>query len=919
MKKLLTCMFAMLMVLGANAASDKLSVSSYSVTSGDALLFPVSLENETELSAFQCDVYLPEGIALALNEEGELDVALNPERFTSSHTLTAVAQPDGAVRIAAYSSSNKLIKGNAGELFYLNLATDAEVEGRMRISLRNIIFSTANASGVALDDISSIVTMAKYVPKNDLIVSDVSVTSGEALQIPVSLENETELSAFQCDVYLPEGLALALNEEGEYDVTLNTERVTSSHTLTAVAQPDGAVRIAAYSTQSKLFKGNAGELFYLNLITDAEVEGEKGIVLKNIIFSTAAAEEVRLKDATGTVVMTKYVPKNDFVLQDAEVKGGESLLFPVVLANESELAAFQCDVYLPEGLTLVLNEEGDLDVRLNPERATSSHTITARTQADGSIRVAAYANPTKPFKGNDDVLFSLNLLADKETIGEKTIEIKKIICSTVGASTVSVADVKAVVNVLEAEVLVSSVTLDKQNAEVVRGESVTLTATVAPEDADNKTLVWTSSDETVATVIDGVVKTLKAGEAVITVATTDGSNLSASCTVVAKPLLVSSVTLDKQSVEVVRGESVSLTATVAPEDADNKTLVWSSSDETVATVVDGVVKTLKAGEAVITATTTDGSNLSATCSVTVKPIVVSSVALDKQTAEVLRGGTVTLTATVSPTDADNTTLVWASSDETVATVKDGVVTALKAGEAVITATTTDGSNLSATCTVTVKPIVVSFIALDKQTAEVLRGETVELNVTFFPEDADNTAVVWTSSDETVATVTDGVVTALKSGRTVITVTTTDGTNLSSTCMVTVKPKYEILPAEVTLETGETVQLTISDGENVLPASKFIWVSQDSKVAQVDNTGLVTCIGEGITTITAIAMDGSGTSTVCTIIAKANGIDQVLADKAVQVVYYSATGEASDVPHKGLNIVKRTYEDGRMEVRKEICK
>ena len=838
---------------------------------------------------------------------------------------------------------------------------------------------------------------------NWMSVDNYSVTSGDDLRVAVWLENETAFSAFQCDVYLPEGISLPLNEEGDLDVTLNPERATSSHTISANAQSDGAIRIASYSSSNKLLKGNNGYLFYLNLNTDADVEGEKEIVVKNIRFSTADEKEFLLNDASGMVELTKYVPKNDFVLADAEMKGNETLLYPVSLTNESELAAFQCDIYLPEGLTLPLNEEGDLDVRLNMERATSAHSVTARVQADGGIRVAAYANPTKPFKGHEGVLFYLNLQADKDDIGTKTIEIKNIICSTVDASTVLVSDVKATMNVLKATVwvssitldkqvaevvrgetvtliasvlptdadnkeviwsssdetvatvqggvvttlkvgeavitatttdgtdlsasctitvkpiLVSSVTLDKQTAEVLRGETVTLTATVLPTDADNTTLVWTSSDETVATVQDGVVTTLKVGEAVITATTTDGTDLSASCTITVKPILVSSVTLDKQTAEVLRGESVTLTATVLPADADNTTLVWTSSDETVATVQDGVVTTLKAGEAVIIATTTDGTDLSASCTVTVKPILVSSITLDKQTAEVLRDEKVTLSATVSPADADNTTLVWTSSDETVATVQDGVVTTLKVGEAVITATTTDGTELSASCTVTVKPILVSFIALDKQTAEVLRGETVELKATFFPEDADNTTLVWTSSDETVATVQDGVVTTLKSGRAVITVSTTDGSNLSSTCMVTVKPKYEMVPAEVTLETGETVQLSITDGEKTLSVSKFTWVSQDSKIASVNNSGLVTCVGEGITTVTAVAMDGSGLTATCFIIAKANSIDAVEADKTVQVIYYSATGEASDTPHKGLNMVKRTYQDGRVEVRKEICK
>ena len=932
MKKLLTSIFAILMVMGVvNVnAQERISLQEVGFHTWDGWDGNAMITGDAECA---WEIGISTGIVYG-------DPTVNNYADLTQYSKLYVTVTEGRPRVLF----NRLKEeGSGGDTFEDSYLVDIPNKGWCTQKYQTIVDNVyiydlkaiakdygfvhlhsvkgANWANVTVENLE-LETRGDALPdaaSNWMSVENYSVTSGDDLRVAVWLENETAFSAFQCDVYLPEGISLPLNEEGDLDVALNPERATSSHTISANAQSDGAIRIASYSSSNKLLKGNNGYLFYLNLNTDADVEGEKEIVVKNIRFSTADEKEFLLNDASGMVELTKYVPKNDFVLADAEMKGNETLLYPVSLTNESELAAFQCDIYLPEGLTLPLNEEGELDVRLNMERATSAHSVTARVQADGGIRVAAYANPTKPFKGHEGVLFYLNLQADKDDIGTKTIEIKNIICSTVDASTVLVSDVKATMNVLKATVWVSSITLDKQVAEVVRGETVTLIATVLPTDADNKEVIWSSSDETVATVQGGVVTTLKVGETVITATTTDGTDVSASCTVTVKPILVSSVTLDKQTAEVLRGETVTLIATVLPTDADNTTLVWTSSDETVATVLDGVVTTLKAGEAVITATTTDGTDLSASCTVTVKPILVSALTLDKQTAEVLRGEKVTLSATVSPADADNTTLVWTSSDETVATVQNGVVTTLKAGEAVITVTTTDGTDLSTSCTVTVKPILVSFIALDKQTAEVLRGETVELKATFFPEDADNTTLVWTSSDETVATVQDGIVTTLKSGRAVITVSTTDGSNLSSTCMVTVKPKYEMVPAEVTLETGETVQLSITDGEKTLSVSKFTWVSQDSKIALVNNSGLVTCVGEGITTVTAVAMDGSGLTATCSIIAKANGIGEVLADKTVQIIYYSATGEASDTPHKGLNMVKRTYQDGRVEVRKEICK
>ena len=164
---------------------------------------------------------------------------------------------------------------------------------------------------------------------------------------------------------------------------------------------------------------------------------------------------------------------------------------------------------------------------------------------------------------------------------------------------------------------------------------------------------------------------------------------------------VTGVALSPETATVEIGKTVTLTATVTPEDAYNKNATWSSNNESVATVVDGVVTGVTTGSAIITVTTEDG-DYTDTCTVTViEPAVVpvASVTLDKTTAEIKVDETVTLTATVAPENATNKTVTWISSDETIATVADGVVTALKAGNVTITVTA-DGK--SATCEVTVK-------------------------------------------------------------------------------------------------------------------------------------------------------------------------------------------------------------------------
>jgi len=166
---------------------------------------------------------------------------------------------------------------------------------------------------------------------------------------------------------------------------------------------------------------------------------------------------------------------------------------------------------------------------------------------------------------------------------------------------------------------------------------------------------------------------------------------------------VTGVTLSPTTLSLtVGGDTGTLTATVAPDDATNKGVTWSSSDTSKVTVsTSGVVTAVAVGTATISVTTTDG-NFSATCKVTVTPVAVTGVTLSSTTLSLKVGGDKgTLTATVAPSNATNKGVTWSSSDTSKATVStSGVVTAVSAGMATITVTTADG-NKTTTCEVTV--------------------------------------------------------------------------------------------------------------------------------------------------------------------------------------------------------------------------
>ena len=148
----------------------------------------------------------------------------------------------------------------------------------------------------------------EYSTANVLNVQDTEVFKGSTFTFPVSMTNENSISAFQCDVYLSDGLVLNLNDEDEYDVILNADRKTSSHSATASLQPDGAIRVIAYSSSNKLFRGNSGELFTLNLTALEGYAEDQTIEIRNIRLSTADEHEYLSAPISAAVTVKSYTP-----------------------------------------------------------------------------------------------------------------------------------------------------------------------------------------------------------------------------------------------------------------------------------------------------------------------------------------------------------------------------------------------------------------------------------------------------------------------------------------------------------------------------------------------------------------------------------------------------------------------------------
>ena len=387
---------------------------------------------------------------------------------------------------------------------------------------------------------------------------------------------------------------------------------------------------------------------------------------------------------------------------------------------------------------------------------------------------------------------------------------------------------------------VTSVTLDKTDLTLDVNDKATLTATVNPNDATNKTATWKSDKPEIVEVdSNGNVTAKAAGTATIT-ATADGKSASCKVTVNGQPATVpvQSVELNQTTLELKAGNTATLTATVSPEGATNKDVTWTSDKPEIAAVEGGKVTAVNEGTAIITAKAGDKT---ANCTVTVTKadVAVESVTLDKTSLDLKTGDNTTLTATVNPESATNKDVTWISDKPEIAAVEGGTVTAKAAGTAIIAVTTIDGGKI-ATCKVTVTPKTVPVSSIQVQGKGVIYvGDTTKLTATITPDGASNKAVTWDSQNKDIATVDQqGNVKALKVGTATITATAQDGSGISGSFVVTVQQadttalKAKVTEAQALLDKTE---VSAQNGTDIPPMKNWVVQKQKDDLQKAVNT------------------------------------------------------------------------------------
>lgn len=494
------------------------------------------------------------------------------------------------------------------------------------------------------------------------------------------------------------------------------------------------------------------------------------------------------------------------------------------------------------------------------------------------------ASMKKSFKGSMKLFeFDVKVKADAKGSGEMTFqclgtavgnsydertEYKEDFClENVKSTTVDKTGNEIKDGQIPVVIELASLNIKESDFTLSKGSSKTLTVEGTPAAAfDKDAVVWTSSNNDVATVENGEVKAVGVGTATIK-ASLGGRSDTVKVTV-DNPL--TGITLDQTTLALEKNQSATLKVKYTPEDTtDSKTVKWESRNPAVATVdQNGKVTALKDGSATIKATV---GKFTAECTVTVKRVPLTGISLDKTTLELSKGqSSESLKVIYNPANTtDDKTVTWTSANENIATVKDGVVTAKAVGETKITATV--GTH-KAECTVNVNAKLTGIkVTPDKVTVE--KGQTANLNVAYLPADTtDKKAVTWKSENENVATVdANGVVTAVAGGTTKIVATAKANDKITAVCEVKVPIHTESIVLNKTeikdLLKGKTEKLEVSFVPNNTEDSREVrWTSSDPSVATVDANGTVKALKEGEATITAETVAG-GHKASCTVTVK----------------------------------------------------
>lgn len=870
-KKLISTILALVMVLGLSGTLgfqhvDATENSGFTflpdkteVKRGDVVTYSIDLVKNAKIAGitaqFTFDPDVLEAVGDGVDAKGYVKNAVKKGNVSEGTFGDFFVSTDGRIGIVAILNDNdkdKLIDGNVAKISFKVKDT---AKGNIGLKVKNLEFCDVNSE--------------------DIPTSEISVTKDDATQIKVVVP-ATGITVDKTATTIVKGATDKLTATLVPADANGTITWSTSDSSVATVSNDGTVTAVKNGTATVIAK--CGDLSAQTKVT--VINPLKAITITGTTHSIKKGQTTQLgltydpTDTTDSVAAT-WTSSNTSVATVSKtglvtaLKDGSTTIKATVgnVSSTYDIAVKEVKLTGIKMEEKALIHEGDtkaLTVEYTPADTTDDKTV-AWSSSDSTVASVDNNGTVTAVKPGSAV-----------------------ITAKVGSYQATCA--------VTVDAPLKEIVTEKSTIDMVKKQTANIAYSLVPADTtDSKDVTFTSSDETVATVnSDGKVTAKKAGQATVTI--TGANGIKATVTVNVSEIPVNEVVLSAQDEIVEAGEKKAITATLKPENNtdDNQDVTWTTSDEKIVKVVvdkddshKATIEGIASGSAVITATAANGTK--AECTVKV-PKHITSITLPGA-VELTRGASTNLNVTIAPADTDDdTTVTWKSSDSDVVKVdeKTGMVYAVKAGKAEITATTKAVDNatakpFTATTTVTVKENnmtdeIGKKLAFD-EFDELLIGQKDNANNYLNLSElikanniTDDIKVEFVSSDKAVATIdNDGNVFGLKAGKTTITATVTatagDGSKNVYTAEgeLTVKaiPLNSIAFDKVIKEMkpGATDTLSIIyNPQDTTDAKDVTWTSSNPNVISVEN-GKLTANAVGTADITAKVGDKTVTCTI----------------------------------------------------------
>lgn len=766
-----------------------------------------------------------------------------PDRFAAQFGASV------SVRVDFGISNGKELTGAVGDTVNLRVNTTAEDGRGVNWTSNNTSVATVDSNGVVTLKSSGEAIITATMDNPNLFPGETNHTAQIKITVidnfsvdftskQINVGDTFELSALVTDDTAK--VSWMVDDESIISITESEE---SSRRITVEGLKKGKAKITAMQEVNGVIK-------YAYCEVDVN-EPVQSVVLFPTNLSITIGDSypivLTFEPERPDNMEVKWVSSNEDILTVSDsgvvtgVGGGDAVVSVITLDG---IKVASCDVHVRIPVTGITLSKNMVETTLSAGNYQLSYTITP--EGDGVDTSVIWSS------SNEDILtVDQNGFVTFVSPGNATVICQTNDIGTDGNNLLATCD-------FFISEPVTSVTLDFTDVTLKLGDTFRLTAEILPVNATDKTVTWISSNTSVVTVDEnGLLTAVGTGSAAVLVQSND-SGITAMCNInVYQP--VETVEINYTEMSVRKGTVFWLYAKAGPDNAVNKTIIWSTSNPRIATVDEsGMVTAIEPGECIITATSQD-TGIFATCSLTVTE-PVTGISLNYTDIAIYAGDKFALIPSVEPIDADNKAVTYLSSDTSIATVdENGIVTGLKGGECVILVTTVE-RGLVASCKVTVYEFVTSVTINEKDVKYINNGASKAFTASVTPASATNRGVIWSSSDTNVFRVSQrGVVTAVGLGTATITATAADGSGIFDTIVLqSIRPVSTITvsPSYVTVIEGQSQRVTATISPADATIQEIEWSSSDPEVAVVDYNGEITGVSAGICYVYAKSTDGN---------------------------------------------------------------